>query len=75
VGLAFQVHVQLAADVDRDPSEGAAGERVRLLAGVVAGDRLGLDPALADLLIPVVQGQDAGGDSGRIFAILTRRTR
>src|SRR5438045_532635 len=79
-GLTLQVDVGVAADVDRDPVDRAAGEGVRVRAGVVAGDRfaavaadaqalardrehsgLGLDPALADLLVAVVEGQDAGG--------------
>src|SRR4029077_15433784 len=37
-GLAFQVEVGLAADVDHDPVDGAAGEPVRRAARVVAGD-------------------------------------
>src|ERR1700689_5114370 len=38
--FALEILVWVAADVDRDPVDGAAGERVRRLAGVVAGDRL-----------------------------------
>src|SRR5215475_2506463 len=37
--LAFQVEVGLAADVDRYPLDGAAGEPVGAFARVVAGDR------------------------------------
>ena len=77
--FAFKVDVRLAADVDCHLGDGAAGERPRLLAGIVVGDagtavaatdakalapdhelaRLGLDPALADLVFAVVEGQDA----------------
>src|ERR1019366_8363525 len=32
--------------------------------------RLGLDAAFADLLVPVIQGQDPGGNAGRIFSVL-----
>jgi hypothetical protein len=39
--------------------------------GELAG--LGLDPTLAHLVISVIQGQDAGGDTGRLFAILVKR--
>src|SRR6202012_5202024 len=38
--FALEVQVRVAADVDRDPVDGAAGERERRLAGVVAGNRL-----------------------------------
>src|SRR5215467_3661104 len=87
--LALQVEVGLAADVDRDPLDGAAGEPVGPFARVVAGDRRGAvaadaqalpgqlevtglvpDPPLADLAVPVVQGQHAGGDARGIFAVL-----
>ncbi len=48
-------------------------------AQALAGERevagLGLDPALADLLVAVVQGQDPGGDAGRILAVLVERRR
>src|SRR5215475_1596731 len=37
--LALEVEVRLAADVDRDPLDGAAGEPVGPLARVIAGDR------------------------------------
>ena len=40
-GLAFEVEVGLAADVDRDPLDGAAGEPVRALPRVVVGDGVG----------------------------------
>ena len=42
--------------------------------GELAG--LGLDPALADLVVAVVEGQDAGGDAGGLLAVLVegRRT-
>ena len=78
-GLAFEVDVRVAADVDGDAVDGAAGERPGHGAGVVVGDGLaavtadaealagdgelaglGLDPAFADLVVAVVQGQDAG---------------
>src|SRR4051794_40678350 len=39
-GLALEVDVGLAADVDRHAVDGAAGELPRLAAGVVAGDRV-----------------------------------
>src|SRR5215472_5007247 len=89
LGLAFEVEVGLAADVDRDPLDGAAGEPVRRLARVVLGDGraavpadtqslagqlegagLGLDAALADLVVSVVQGQHAGGHAGSLLAVL-----
>src|ERR1700722_2573717 len=38
--FALEVQVRLAADVDRDPVDGAAGERVRRLGRGVAGGRL-----------------------------------
>ena len=78
-GLALEVDVRLAADVDGDPLDRAAGEAARPLARVVLGDRvadvapdgqafagdhvaagLGLDPALADLRVAVVEREDAG---------------
>src|SRR5205814_2355090 len=91
-GLTLEVDVGVAADVDRDPVDGAAGEGVRVRAGVVVGDRfaavaadaqalardreqpgLGLDTALADLLVAVVEGQDAGGHAGGILPVLAER--
>src|SRR5215218_9104867 len=39
-GLALQVHVRLAADVDRHPPDRAAREAERRLARVVGGDRV-----------------------------------
>src|SRR6266516_2497070 len=93
-GLTLQVDVGVAADVDGDALDGAAGEGVRVRAGVVVGDRfaavaadaqalardrehswLGLDPALADLLIPVVEGQDPGGHARRVLTVLVERGR
>ena len=44
-GLAFQVDVGIAADVDRDLLDRAAGERVRVRTGVVTGDRFAAVPA------------------------------
>src|SRR5206468_9415020 len=49
-GLTLQVDVGIAADVDRDPLDGAAGEGVRVSAGVVAGDRLAAVAAHAQAL-------------------------
>src|SRR5215472_14183626 len=91
-GLALEVEVGFAADVHGDPLNGATGEPVRVLAGVVVGNGraaiaadaqalagelevagLGLDPALADLAVTVVQGQDAGGYAGRVLAVLVER--
>jgi hypothetical protein len=92
MALALEIDIGIAADVDRDPLDRAAGERVRVLARVVAGDRLaavpadaqaltrdhehpglGLDAALADLLVPVVQGQDPGGHVRRVLPVLVER--
>src|SRR6478735_7685958 len=80
LGLALEVDIGLAADIDRDPFDGAAGEAVGTLAGVVMSDgitdittdgetltgdheaaRLGLDATLTDLLLSVVEREDAGG--------------
>src|SRR5689334_23035556 len=91
-GLAFQVEIWLAADVDRDPLDRAAGKPPGPLAGVVADNGraavtadaqaltgqlevagLGLDARLADLPVAVVEAQHAGGDPGRIFAVLVDR--
>src|SRR4051794_24716902 len=44
--LALEVHVWLAADVDGDAVDRAAGERIRLLARVVLGD--GITAVAAD---------------------------
>src|SRR6201995_5061150 len=94
LGLAFEVDVGVAADVDGDALDRAAGEGVRVLPRIVVGHRLaavpadaqalagqaehpglGLDPALADLLVPVVKGQDAGGNTWRVLAVLVERGR
>ena len=48
--LALQVDVGVAADVDRDSLDRAAGEGVRVGAWVVAGDRLAAVPADAQAL-------------------------
>ena len=88
-GLALEVDVGLAADVDGDAVDRAAGERPRRVAGVVVGDRLaavapdaqplagerelarlGLDAALADLAVAVVERQRAARDAGRVLAVL-----
>src|SRR5438034_914549 len=54
-----------------------AGDRLAAVAAdaqALARDRehpgLGLDPALADLLIPVVEGQDPGRHTRRVLAVL-----
>ena len=44
LGLALQVDVRVAADVDRDPVDRPAGERVRGFARVVVGHRLAAVP-------------------------------
>src|SRR3954447_27000525 len=91
-GLALQVHVWLAADVDGDAVERAAREPVRRGAGVVVGDgvaavashaqalaadreltRLGLDAALADLDVAVVERQRADRHAGRVLPLLLER--
>src|SRR4051794_12250049 len=88
-GLALEVDVRLAADVDRDAVDRAAGEAVRRGARVVVRDgvaavasdaqavagerelaRLGLDPALADLLVAVEERQRADRHAGRILSVL-----
>src|SRR5215475_10992838 len=48
--LALEVPVRLAADVDRHPLDGAAGESVGAFARVVAGDRRAAVPADAQAL-------------------------
>src|SRR5215208_2900656 len=77
-GLALEVDVRLAADVDRDAVDRAAGAAVRRGARIVVRDgvaavasdaqaivgqrelaRLGLDAALADLLVAVVERERA----------------
>jgi hypothetical protein len=50
LGFALEVDVGVAADVDRDPFDRAAGERVRVLARVVGGDRLAAVAADAQAL-------------------------
>src|SRR5271165_3413697 len=37
--------------------------------------RLSLDPSFADLLVPVIQGEDAGAHAWRILAVLLERGR
>ena len=93
LGLALEVDVRLAADVDGDLVDRAAGERVRRLARVVVGDRLAavpadeerragdreraelrLDPALADLLVAVVERERARR-AGRLVCRPSRTTR
>jgi hypothetical protein len=94
LGLALKVDVRVAADVDGDSLDGAAGEVVRGSVGVVVGDWLaavtadaqalagegehawlGLDPALADLLVPVIEGQDPGSNARRILPVFVERGR
>ncbi len=55
-GFPFEVEVGLAADVDRDPPDGAAGEPVGPLAGVVVGDRRAAVPAHAQALAGQLKG-------------------
>jgi hypothetical protein len=50
LGLALKVYVRLAADVYRDPLDRAAGECVRVIARVVAGDRFAAGAAGAQAL-------------------------
>jgi NADPH:quinone reductase-like Zn-dependent oxidoreductase len=94
LGLALKVDVRVAADVDGDPPDGAAGEVVRRAIRVVLSHRLatvapdaqafardreqaglGLDPTFADLLVPVIEGQDPGSNPGRLLPVFVERGR
>jgi hypothetical protein len=50
LSLALQVNVWVAADIDGDALDGAAGERVRVLAGVVGRNRFAAVPSDAQAL-------------------------
>jgi hypothetical protein len=53
----------------------AVAADAQALAGEGEHARLGPDPALADLRVPVVEGQYPGGDAGRVLAVFVEGCR